>query len=86
MTRRLNEVGCILVLAAVYFGAAKFGLSLAFANASATAVWPPTGIALAVLLSFVLSPLVRLLERWKDFVVPQIDRFENAGPRGSRDG
>ena len=50
MTRRLNEVGCILVLAAVYFGAAKFGLSLAFVNASATAIWPPTGIALAALL------------------------------------
>jgi len=36
-----------LALAAVYFGAAKLGLMLAFVNASATAVWPPTGIALA---------------------------------------
>ena len=26
---------------------------------------------------------VRLLERWKNFVVPQIDRFENAGPRNT---
>jgi integral membrane sensor domain MASE1 len=43
-------VAAILALAAVYFGAAKFGLALAFVNASATAVWPPTGIALAALL------------------------------------
>src|SRR4051794_20977334 len=36
-------------LAAVYYGAAKLGLSLAFMNSSITAVWPPTGIALAAL-------------------------------------
>lgn len=40
----------IVILAVVYFGAAKLGLALAFVNASATAVWPPTGIALAALL------------------------------------
>ncbi|HVZ80409.1 MAG TPA: PAS domain S-box protein [bacterium] len=38
------------VLAAVYFAAAKWGLTLAFVQANATAVWPPTGIALAALL------------------------------------
>jgi diguanylate cyclase (GGDEF)-like protein len=37
-------------LAAVYFVAAKLGLRLAFVHASATAVWPPTGIALAAFL------------------------------------
>src|SRR5882724_8532211 len=37
-------------LAAVYFVAGKLGLKLAFVNASATAVWPCTGIALAVFL------------------------------------
>ena len=36
---------CLLALA--YFGAAKLGLTLAFANSSVTAVWPPTGLALA---------------------------------------
>jgi diguanylate cyclase (GGDEF)-like protein len=41
-------------LAAVYFVAAKLGLRLAFVHASATAVWPPTGIALAAFL--VLGP------------------------------
>jgi PAS domain S-box-containing protein len=38
------------VLAAVYFGCGAFGLSLALVNKSASAVWPPSGIALAALL------------------------------------
>ena len=37
-------------LTAVYFVAGRFGLSLAFINESASAVWPPTGIAIAALL------------------------------------
>lgn len=39
-----------LLLFAVYFASAKLGLRLAFVHASATAVWPPTGIALAAFL------------------------------------
>ena len=39
-------------LAAIYTLAGKLGLALAFVNASATAVWPPTGIALAAVLVF----------------------------------
>jgi PAS domain S-box-containing protein len=35
---------------ALYYAAGRLGLSLAFVNASASAVWPPTGIALAALL------------------------------------
>ena len=46
LTRSL-AIGAI---AAVYFVAAKLGLRLAYVNASATAVWPPTGIAIAALL------------------------------------
>ncbi|HEY2828119.1 MAG TPA: MASE1 domain-containing protein, partial [Pirellulales bacterium] len=38
------------VLAAVYFGCGAFGLSLALVNKSATAIWPPSGLALAALL------------------------------------
>ena len=34
----------------IYVVAGKLGLKLAFVNASATVVWPPTGIALAALL------------------------------------
>src|SRR2546421_4753420 len=40
----------VLGLAAVYALAGKLGLLLAFVHASATAVWPPTGIALAAFL------------------------------------
>lgn len=36
-------------LAGAYYGAAKLGLDLAFETDSVTAVWPPTGIALAAL-------------------------------------
>ncbi len=39
----------VVALAGVYYGAAKLGLELAFETPSVTAVWPPTGIALAAL-------------------------------------
>jgi PAS domain S-box-containing protein len=42
----------VALLAAVYFGAAKLGLTMAFVSEQVTAVWPPTGIALAALLLF----------------------------------
>jgi PAS domain S-box-containing protein len=42
----------VALLAAVYFGAAKLGLTMAFVAEQVTAVWPPTGIALAALLLF----------------------------------
>src|SRR3989441_8614695 len=44
------EPGMILIVAAVYFLAAKLGLALAFLNASVSPVWPPTGVAIAVVL------------------------------------
>jgi len=46
-----RRVAIFATLAAVYFVAAKLGLKLAFVHASATPVWPPTGIALAAFLS-----------------------------------
>src|SRR5262249_6704653 len=42
----------VALLAAAYFGAAKLGLTMAFVAEQVTAVWPPTGIALAALLLF----------------------------------
>ena len=42
------------LLAAIYFGAARFALLLAIPPGYATALWPPSGIALAALL--VLGP------------------------------
>lgn len=50
--RGARRVGLLLLLAAVYVGAGQFGLSLAFVNRSASAVWPPTGLAIAACLLF----------------------------------
>jgi integral membrane sensor domain MASE1 len=47
-----RTVGSGLIILAIYFLAGKFGLSVAFFNASASPIWPPTGIALAVLLLY----------------------------------
>jgi signal transduction histidine kinase len=41
-----------VVLCALYVGAGKLGLSLAFVHASASAVWPSTGIALGAFLVY----------------------------------
>lgn len=48
----LEYIGAIGILVVIYFATAKFGLSLASLHASATPVWPPTGISLATLLIF----------------------------------
>src|SRR5256714_6396900 len=40
----------LAVVCGLYFGAAKAGLALAFANQSVTSIWPPTGLALAAVL------------------------------------
>jgi signal transduction histidine kinase/CheY-like chemotaxis protein len=48
----LATIGLLAVLTAVYFAASKLGLSFATINTSASAVWPPTGIALAAFLLF----------------------------------
>src|SRR5262245_32671435 len=42
----------VAILATVYFGAAKLGLTMAFVAEQVSAVWPPTGIALAAVLFF----------------------------------
>jgi integral membrane sensor domain MASE1/anti-sigma regulatory factor (Ser/Thr protein kinase) len=39
----------LALIAGAYYGSAKLGLDLAFATRSVTAIWPPTGIALAAL-------------------------------------
>jgi PAS domain S-box-containing protein len=44
------NAGLLVVVFLAYVVAGKLGLSLAFAHASASPVWPPTGIALATLL------------------------------------
>jgi diguanylate cyclase (GGDEF)-like protein len=42
----------VIAVGAVYYLGAKLGLRFAFINASATSVWPPTGIALAAFVLF----------------------------------
>lgn len=46
----LGRLALVCLITLLYFVAGRFGLSLAFVNPSATAVWPPTGIALAAFL------------------------------------
>jgi diguanylate cyclase (GGDEF)-like protein len=47
-----KNVATVAGLAVVYFVAGRLGLQLAYVHASATAVWPCTGIAIAALLVF----------------------------------
>src|SRR5579864_7255560 len=47
----------VAAVAAAYLIGARLGLQLAFANRNVTAVWPPTGIAVAALLLFGLRAL-----------------------------
>jgi len=49
-SRRLSTLPIIGIVTLVYFIAGKLGLKLAFLNESTSAVWPPSGIALAALL------------------------------------
>lgn len=48
----LKRIAVTAGLAVVYFAAGKFGLSFASVHASATAVWPCTGIAIAAFLVY----------------------------------
>lgn len=50
--RFLGKLAIVIFLTVLYFFAGKLGFALAFGNPSATAVWPPTGIALAAFLIF----------------------------------
>jgi PAS domain S-box-containing protein len=47
-----GRLAFLTLLTILYFGAGKVGLALAYVHASASSVWPPTGIALAAFLLF----------------------------------
>jgi len=49
---RARQAVEIVILAAVYFGAARLGLAINAVSGFATLVWPPTGISIAALLIF----------------------------------
>ena len=50
--RKIPTLPAISVITLIYFVVGYFSLKLAFANPSASPVWPPAGIALAALLLF----------------------------------
>jgi signal transduction histidine kinase/ActR/RegA family two-component response regulator len=50
MDRHWKDLLAVVLLTLLYFCAGKLGLSVAFLHRSATAVWPPTGLALAAVL------------------------------------
>lgn len=50
--RETQVIGRALLLAIAYYLTGRLGLSLAVVNPSATAIWPPTGIAIAALLLY----------------------------------
>jgi diguanylate cyclase (GGDEF)-like protein/PAS domain S-box-containing protein len=52
MDKKGGGLTATVVLALIYFCAAKLGLRLAFIHPSATAIWAPTGIALTAFLLF----------------------------------
>ncbi len=52
MTRNATTFVALIVFTALYVVAGKLGLSMAFLNASASPIWPPTGLALAAMLLF----------------------------------
>ncbi len=54
-SRQARQLALLAGLGGVYFVAGKLGLQLAFVHPSATAVWAPTGIALAAFLLFGLG-------------------------------
>jgi diguanylate cyclase (GGDEF)-like protein len=47
LSQPIRRIGLLVLLAAVYYFAARVGLRFAFINSSVTTVWPPAGIALA---------------------------------------
>lgn len=60
MKRYAATIGALVGFTALYVAAGKLGLSMAFLNASASPIWPPTGLALAamLLLGYRLWPAV----------------------------
>lgn len=52
MGKKWKDLAIVAALAVAYFGTAKLGLKFAFVHPSATALWAPTGIALAAFLVY----------------------------------
>jgi PAS domain S-box-containing protein len=46
------EIGAVVLLAGLYYAAAKIGLRLAYLNGAVTALWPPVGVGIAALVLY----------------------------------
>jgi hypothetical protein len=57
-SRRLPYLAKVGILGALYFAGGKLGLLLAVPQGNVTLVWPPTGIALAAMLSTTVSATI----------------------------
>jgi integral membrane sensor domain MASE1 len=57
-SRRLPYLAKVGILGALYFAGGKLGLLLAVPQGDVTLVWPPTGIALAAMLSTTVSATI----------------------------
>ena len=70
--REVRNVLSILLVAAIYFAAAKLGLSLASVHTNVSPVWPPTGIAIAavLLLGYRVWPGILLGAFLANFLTP----------------
>src|SRR5439155_22618402 len=66
---------------AVYFAAAKLGLSLAFLNGSVSPVWPPTGVAIAamLLLGYRATPGVAIAAFLANYLLTPVGVITAAG-------
>ena len=90
--RRGTYLAGIAVLAGAYYGAAKLGFDFAFETPSVTAVWPPTGLALAALVLWGLPVLARRGDRcvagdsWTGFRWPRRSGSLREHARGARRG
>jgi signal transduction histidine kinase/CheY-like chemotaxis protein len=73
LNRYAKDLIALLLLTAVYFCAGKLGLSVAFLHRSATAVWPPTGLALAavLLLGYRVWPAILVGAFLVNWTIPQ---------------
>src|SRR5438309_10931563 len=69
---RVRYILTLVLLAGIYFAAAKFGLSLASVHTNVSPVWPPTGIAIAavLLLGYRIWPGILLGAFLANFLTP----------------
>ncbi len=50
LRKRTQWLAAVLLAATVYYGAARLGFAISFVHGTVSAVWPPTGLALALVL------------------------------------